>query len=276
MWDTKGVSLIYFLTNPIVLFSNSYSNKYSRPSGFKYKKEYKDKIEMSNFQKQALIGLILGDVHVSRSKPQHNTRLVFDQSKDKHSDYLNYLYNLFEPFVGTEPKSTNRKPDKRTGLTYDRTAGAPTFAPRAQGRPGGPGLIFKTLALPCFNEYHELFYPNGVKIIPNNISDYLTEVSLARNPSGFLHRGLCPDAFWIMDDGGKTTHGDLLLHTNSYTLEEVELLVSVLNNKFNLTSKKIQRKPNQWAILIYKKELDKVRTLTSAYIHSSMKYKLSL
>jgi hypothetical protein len=117
------------------------------------------------------------------------------------------------------------------------------------------------LALPCFNEYHELFYPNGVKIIPNNISDYLTEVSLA---------------FWIMDDGGKTTHGDLLLHTNSYTLEEVELLVSVLNNKFNLTSKKIQRKPNQWAILISKKELDKVRTLTSAYIHSSMKYKLSL
>lgn len=128
----------------------------------------------------ALIGLILGDVHVSRSKPQHNTRLVFDQSKDKHSDYLNYLYNLFESFVGTEPKSTNfpgplgpgsfvigpsgpdtnRKPDKRTGLTYD-------------------SLIFKTLVLPCFNEYHELFYPNEVKIIPNNISDYLTEVSLA-------------------------------------------------------------------------------------------------
>jgi hypothetical protein len=53
-----------------------------------------------------------------------------------------------------------------------------------------------------------------VKIIPSNISEYLTEVSLA---------------FWIMDDGGKTTYGDFLLHTNSYTLEEVELLVSVLN-----------------------------------------------
>jgi len=58
-----------------------------------------------------------------------------------------------------------------------------------------------------------------VKIIPLNISEYLTEVSLA---------------FWIMDDGGKTTYGDLLLHTNSYTLEEVELLVSLLNNKFHL------------------------------------------
>jgi hypothetical protein len=36
-----------------------------------------------------------------------------------------------------------------------------------------------------------------------------------------------------MNDGGKNTYGDLLLHTNSYTLEEVELLVSVLNQKLN-------------------------------------------
>ena len=37
-------------------------------------------------------------------------------SKEKHSDYLNYLYSLFEPFVGTEPTSTNRKPDKEQVL----------------------------------------------------------------------------------------------------------------------------------------------------------------
>jgi hypothetical protein len=36
-----------------------------------------------------------------------------------------------------------------------------------------------------------------------------------------------------MNDGGQNTYGDLLLHTNSYTLEEVELLVSVLNQKLN-------------------------------------------
>jgi hypothetical protein len=141
-------------------------------------------------------------------------------SKEKHSDYLNYLYSLFEPFVGTEPTSTNRKPDKRTGFKYD-------------------SLIFKTLAFPCFNEFHELFYPDGVKIIPSNISEYLTEFSLA---------------FWIMDYGGKNTYGDLLLHTNSNTLEEVELLVSVLNQKFHLVCKVSQRRPNQWAILIPKRE----------------------
>lgn len=43
------------------------------------------------FLKEALIGLILGDVYASRPKAHYNTRLVFDQSKEKHSVYLNLL-----------------------------------------------------------------------------------------------------------------------------------------------------------------------------------------
>jgi len=35
-----------------------YSKKSIRPSGPKYKKEYKDKMKLSSFLKQALIGLI--------------------------------------------------------------------------------------------------------------------------------------------------------------------------------------------------------------------------
>lgn len=126
-------------------------------------------MELTPFFKEALIGLILGDVYVNRQKVKGNTRLVFDQSKDKHSEYIYFLYNLFEPFVGTPPTSTNRKPDKRTGLTYD-------------------SLIFKTLTFPCFNVYHELFYPNGSKIIATNVAELLTPIGLA---------------FWIMDDGGQ-------------------------------------------------------------------------
>src|SRR3954468_17417309 len=117
-----------------------YSKKSTRPTGPKYKKEYKDQMKLSPFLKEALIGLILGYVYASRPKAHYNTRLIFDHSvrlpmplqgsKEKHSDYLNYLYSLFEPFVGTEPTSTNRKPNKRTGFKYD-------------------SLIFKTLAFPC-------------------------------------------------------------------------------------------------------------------------------
>lgn len=55
-----------------------------RPTGEKYSKEYKNKLELSEFQKDALIGLLLGDVSAERSKANINTRLRFDQSKEKH------------------------------------------------------------------------------------------------------------------------------------------------------------------------------------------------
>ena len=58
------------------------------------------------------------------------------------------------------PKSTNRKPDKRTGKIYN-------------------SLIFKTRMLPCFNYLWDLFYIDKVKIIPSNIGLLLTEVGLA-------------------------------------------------------------------------------------------------
>ena len=40
-------------------------------------------------------------------------------------------------------------------------------------------ISFTTLALPCFNEFYGLFYANGIKIVPTNIANYITPVSLA-------------------------------------------------------------------------------------------------
>jgi hypothetical protein len=38
---------------------------------------------------------------------------------------------------------------------------------------------FVTLQLPCFNEFRELFYIAGKKVIPNNIYELLTPKGLA-------------------------------------------------------------------------------------------------
>ena len=208
--------------------------------GSKHNKDYKNNLKLSSFLKEALIGLILGDIYISKTGRSKNARLVFDQSKELHSDYIYYLYNLFEPFVGTEPKSTNRKADKRTGKVYN-------------------SLVFKTFSLPCFTEYYSIFYPNGKKIIPLNIEEYFTEVSLA---------------FWIMDDGYKDFYGGLTLCTDSYTKEEVQLLTLVLKNNFQISSKLSKRSTDQWRIRISKKELHKVRELVSKYIHPAMEYKI--
>ena len=53
------------------------------------------------------------------------------------------------------------------------------------------------------------------------------------------------------------------------------LAQGLLNQKFHLVCKVSQRRPHQWAILIPKRELHKVRALVSIYIHSSMEYKIS-
>lgn len=41
------------------------------------------------------------------------------------------------------------------------------------------GLLFGTRLLPCFNELYDLFYKNKVKVVPDNIYNLLTPVSLA-------------------------------------------------------------------------------------------------
>jgi hypothetical protein len=87
---------------------------------------------LTAYLKERLIGLVLGDMSIEKATPNSNVRLLFDNSSHLHSDYLYFLYGLFKDYTLTPPRSTNRKPDNRTGKTYN-------------------SLIFKTRMLPCFN-----------------------------------------------------------------------------------------------------------------------------
>jgi hypothetical protein len=75
------------------------------------------------------------------------------------------------------------------------------------------GLSFATLTFPCFNEFYDLFYLNGVKVVPSNIDELLTPLGLA---------------YWIMCDGSFTGSG-VRLNTQSFTLSELELLQLLLH-----------------------------------------------
>ena len=122
-------------------------------------------------------------------------------------------------------------------------------------------LTLRTRSLPLFTEYYKLFYLNGVKVIPNIIGDLLTPLSLA---------------YWIADDGGLCqTSKRLILSTNSFTLEEVNLLASVLNNKWNLNCY-VNKIGNGYRILIPKKSLPLVQTLLKDIIPSMMLFKIDL
>ncbi|RUS34417.1 homing endonuclease [Jimgerdemannia flammicorona] len=79
-------------------------------------------------------------------------------------------------------------------------------------------LEFFTRSLPCFTELYTLFYPNGVKTVPLEIFDLLTPVALAH---------------WICCDGSVQRHG-LILCTDSFTIQEVVLLMNVLMVRYSL------------------------------------------
>ena len=77
-------------------------------------------------------------------------------------------------------------------------------------------IIFYTWTFSSFNWIHELFYIDNKKRVPKNIKDYLTPLALA---------------IWIMDDGGRDASG-LLLHTNAFPYQDVEILKQTLESQY--------------------------------------------
>jgi LAGLIDADG DNA endonuclease family len=158
--------------------------------------------------KDILIGLLLGYLYVEKQKGYKNARVQFKQST-AHKEYLEHLYDLFKEYCGSKPKITSwfdSRPDRNKEYS---------------------SMKFGTYILPCFNEFYDLFYHEGTKCIPSNIGDLLTPLSLA---------------FCIADDGTfDKSNQTVILCTDSFTLEEVELLINVLNDKWNLECyKKLQ------------------------------------
>jgi hypothetical protein len=184
-----------------------------------------------------IIGLCLGDLYID--KQAINPRLKFEQGLI-HEKYLLHLYDLFQDYCGSSPKVNNRKSNpQRININNS--------------------IYFNTYSLPCFNYYYNLFYINGVKSIPLNIGELLTPAGLA---------------YWAMDDGGKHNKNNFILCTNSFTLEEVQLLIKVLKDNFDLNCTIHKSKENQYRIYILKDSMEKFRTLVTPYFHESMMYKL--
>lgn len=122
--------------------------------------EVKLKINLTPIQKEVIIGTLLGDASIERAKPNHNSRIRFDQSFPDHASYIIHLFGIFNNLCKKGPKVFIRKPDTRTGKIYSH-------------------ISFKTSNLPCLNEFYDLFYKNKKKIIPLNIADLLTPRALA-------------------------------------------------------------------------------------------------
>ena len=156
-------------------------------------------------------------------KVSKDSKLKFEQGY-MHKDYLYHLFNLFNNYTfHEEPYIRHEIRGPRKGLIKSYS--------------------FRTFTHTTFNPIWDLFMSNGKKkiIIPNLILDYLTAEGLT---------------YWIMDDGSlQNDKKTMIIHTQSYSYEEVMILSYELNKKFNLNSRVIPHKKVYWVILIPSEQL---------------------
>jgi LAGLIDADG DNA endonuclease family len=144
----------------------------------------KNSFNLSPLQHEIIIGSMLGDLTAEKRNINFNTRLHFKQSL-KNKEYIYHLYDIFKDCCGSKPNIMSN------------------FDYRPNKMKEYKSIKFQTLTSPCFNIYKEIFYNSERKIIPKNIYDLLTPISLA---------------YWIMDDGYKSNKG-IYISTESFSKE---------------------------------------------------------
>ena len=186
-------------------------------------------------QKQILIGTLLGDAHLEQNG--RYVRLRVDHY-ERHKDYIFWMAHEFKPF-SLMPRAILAK-DKRNGKTYKR-------------------WHFSTKSLPIFSKFRDIFYKNGRKIIPTDISEMLSNLSLA---------------IWYMDDGFRRRDSKgFYLCSSSFTSKEQEILQKMLFIKFGLKTN-IHHQHELERIFIPSAYSDKFNNLIKQFVLPVFAYKL--
>lgn len=155
------------------------------------------RVNLLDQQKAIIVGKVLGDGCLEKNGL--HVRLKIEQA-DKQKDYVFWLYQEMQPFVGRSPLAVFHSGIDRQEIKRWR---------------------FATLSLEIFDFYQALFYQNHKKIIPNQI------ISFLKDPLTL--------AIWYMDDGYlRTDHSGAYLCTSSFTIAEHQLLQTALKINFSI------------------------------------------
>jgi len=203
---------------------------------------------MTELQHSLITGTILGDAAARTNK--NGTAVWRFKQGTIHKEYILHIFNILKNVTNyIEPKFT-------TSLDSNNL---PVYG----------NYYFETKSSQLLNAYFKLFFTFNVntlkwdKVIPSfeSMMILLTPIALS---------------FWIQDDGSRTPSG-LVLCTDSFSLELVELLVKVLTVKFGLacTIRKTSKLKTQYRIYIRARSIPMVRFLTQEFIHESMLYKIA-
>lgn len=189
---------------------------------------------LTDFQKQVLLGTLLGDASLILGKDCINPSVSCSHGIQQ-KEYCEYKTKIFENLGATCSYHKRNTPDKRNGNYYEDCT---MFIP----------------ANPALLPWYSSFYNNNRKTIPFNLFEYFTEVSLA---------------FMYMDDGCKINK-TYSISTNCFSDEELLKFRKVLFSRFNLETSLFKSN----VLYIRQKSSELFTELISPYICECMNYKI--
>lgn len=227
---TREIGKIYKVDKGTV---SRYLKKFGIPINFEKRKfELSKKTSLTKRQKEIVYGTILGDGCIA--KHGKLSRLMLGHS-EKQKDFL--YWKASELGI----KKVNVREDKRKNS------------------------VMYTCSSYTHSEYETIrkkFYINNKKIVPVNIANYITPLSLA---------------VWIMDDGSKCSPFNIRISTDSFSYQDHLILQAMLKIKFGINVKicEYTRRGKKYNYLSFNKRnsllLDEI---VRPHFLDSMKYKL--
>ena len=199
-------------------------------------RERKASLRLTARQEKILEGMLLGDGHLERQRGALSARLKIEHSAAQ-ATYVAWKYIEWRDWVRTPPKEKLKK--NRLGTT-------------------SVNVGFSTLSHRELEAVRQRFYPDGRKIVPEDLE--LNSLNVA---------------VWFMDDGSKKSSQcrGIYFNTQSYTVEEVELLQRLLRRDVGVeTSVRQQRDGLQ--IYVPSPSVTGLLSFISAYVLPCMRYKL--
>jgi LAGLIDADG DNA endonuclease family len=188
--------------------------------------------ELTEFQQAVLVGTLLGDGSIAKHGHHHR---LFVKHKAAHRSLVEWKRAVFDDFT---------------------TMPLHEFEQRLNGR-AYPCVQFVTRTDPVFSMWRQRFYRGRRKIVPDDIDELVTPVSIAA---------------WLMDDGTADRAGTTF-QTHSFERDEVQRLATMLQERFGLRTS-LMRNRGAWIVYVYGSSLESLKALVAPHVLPQFTYKL--
>lgn len=192
-------------------------------------------------QIDVIVGSLLGDGRLecrSAGKRYPISARLRIQQGEKQKEYVLWKHEQLHDLVSCKPRRIKAGHDKKRNKDW--------FS-----------WYFHTKTLPELGELHHVFYPNKIKVVPEDIFHFVTPRALA---------------VWFMDDG--SNNGETCtMSTHSFSPEEQKRIALFFKEKYKIHAS-IAKDRTKFKIYMGKHEYQKLKLVIEPFIVPSMIYKI--